>query len=76
MDDAAPVVTAARERAAALADGDAERLSALLRADVTDVVLTETGEPATFRMPVTQVWVRDRDRWLCLAGHAGPRLSP
>jgi ketosteroid isomerase-like protein len=125
VDDAAQVRTAARERASALADGDTERLTALLheefhwtshvgemydrteyvrrntqghtfwrsqeltatevvvvgdtavlRADVTDVVLTEHGEPATFRMPVTQVWVRDRDRWLCLAGHAGPRLSP
>ena len=48
--------------------------TAVLRAHVSDVVLTEHGEPATFRMPVTQVWVRDRDRWLCLAGHAGPRL--
>jgi hypothetical protein len=124
MDDAAQVLAAARERASALADGDTERLTALLhpefhwtshvgetydrteyvrrntqghpvwrsqelattevdvvgqtavlRADVTDVVLTELGEPATFRMPMTQVWVRDRDRWLCLAGHAGPRLS-
>ena len=125
MDDAAQVVAAARDRASALADGDAEGLTALLhaefhwtshvgerfdrteyvrrntqghtvwcsqelkaievdvvedtavlRADVRDVVLTEHGEPATFRMPVTQVWVRDGDRWLCLAGHAGPRLSP
>ena len=125
MDDAAQVVAAARDRASALADGDAEGLTALLHAEfhwtshvgetydrteyvrrntqghtvwrsqeltatevvvvgdtavltttVTDVVLTETGEPTTFRMPVTQVWVRDRDRWLCLAGHAGPRLSP
>jgi ketosteroid isomerase-like protein len=50
--------------------------TAVLTTTVTDVVLTETGEPTTFRMPVTQVWVHDRDRWLCLAGHAGPRLSP
>jgi ketosteroid isomerase-like protein len=125
MDDVAQVVAAARERASALADGDTERLTALLhaefhwtshlgethdrteyvrrnteghtvwrsqeltavevdvvgdtamlRADVRDVVLTEHGEPATFRMPVTQIWVRDLDRWLCLAGHAGPRQSP
>ena len=124
MDDAAEVVAAACERASALADGDTERLTALLheefhwtshvgetydrteyvrrntqghtlwrsqeltetevvvvgdtavlRADVSDVVLTEHGEPATFRMPVTQVWVRDSDRWLCLAGHAGPPLA-
>jgi ketosteroid isomerase-like protein len=124
MDEADQVVAVARERASALADGDAEGLTALLhadfhwtshvgetfdrteyvrrntrghtvwrsqeltavevdvvgdtavlRADVTDVVLPEHGGLATFRMPVTQVWVRDRDRWLCLAGHAGPRLS-
>ena len=110
MDDRAQVLAAARERASALADGDTERLSALLHAEfhwtshvgetydrteyvrrnteghtvwrsqemaaprwtssatppccaptVTDVVLTESGEPATFRMPVTQAWVRDRE---------------
>ena len=125
MDDAAEVVAAARERASALADGDTERLAALLhaefhwtshvgetydraeyvrrnteghtvwrsqeltaievdvvgdtavlRADVRDVVLAGNGEPTTFRMPVTQVWVRELDRWLCLAGHAGPPRSP
>jgi hypothetical protein len=26
----------------------------------------------TFRMPVTQTWVREGGRWVCLAGHAGP----
>ena len=125
MDDAAEVAAAAQERASALADGDTERLTALLhaefhwtshlgetydrteyvrrntgghttwrsqeltatevvvvgdtavlRAEVRDVVLTTDGEPATFRMPMTQVWVRESDRWRCLAGHAGPRLSP
>jgi uncharacterized protein (DUF427 family) len=50
--------------------------TAVLTTTVTDVVLTETGEPTTFRMPVTLVSVPDRDRCLCLAGRAGPRLSP
>jgi adenylylsulfate kinase-like enzyme/ketosteroid isomerase-like protein len=49
--------------------------TAVLHAVVTDVVLTEAGQPETFRMPVTQVWVRTDDRWTCLAGHAGPRLT-
>lgn len=49
--------------------------TAVLHAVVTDVVLTEAGEAETFRMPVTQVWVRTDDRWTCLAGHAGPRLT-
>jgi hypothetical protein len=26
-------------------------------------------------MPMTQVWVRVRGDWLCLAGHAGPRRT-
>jgi hypothetical protein len=26
-------------------------------------------------MPMTQVWVRYDDRWVCLAGHNGPSLS-
>ena len=117
-------MAAARERASALARGDAERLTALLhpefrwtshvgetydrteyvrrnteghtvwrsqeltrvevvvvgdtavlRAEVTDVVLSARGEPETFRMPMTQVWVRDGQAWRCLGGHAGPRLS-
>lgn len=118
------VVTAALARAAALAEGDAERLSALLhdefrwtthvgqtfsrdeyvrrntgghtvwrsqemrdvdvvvvgdtavlRAEVVDVVLSEEGEPVTFRMPMTQVWVRLGGAWSCLGGHAGPRRT-
>ncbi len=28
-----------------------------------------------FRMPMTQTWVFSAGQWLCLAGHAGPRLS-
>jgi hypothetical protein len=55
------VVAAAEERASALAGADAERLRGLLH--------------ETFRMPMTQVWVRVVDRWTCLAGHAGTRRS-
>ena len=119
----AQVLAAVRQRAAALADADGDRLSALLhpkfqwtshvgetydraeyvrrnteghtvwrsqelrnievdvvgdtavlRSEVTDVVLSGNGEPEAFRMPMTQVWVRDGGAWLCLGGHAGPRL--
>ncbi len=122
MDAAQEVLTAARERASALAAGDAGRLSALLhedfrwtthrgetldrseyvrrntggptawrsqdlgltevvvvgatavlRAEVTDVVQTDGDVPETFLMPMTQVWVRLDGGWTCLAGHAGPR---
>ena len=48
--------------------------TAVLRAEVTDVVVGEENELATFRMPMTQVWVRAGGDWRCLAGHAGPRL--
>ncbi|UFN43410.1 nuclear transport factor 2 family protein [Nocardioides okcheonensis] len=47
--------------------------TAVLRADVVDTVLSGDGEPETFRMPMTQVWVRTPGGWRCLAGHAGPR---
>lgn len=123
MDAAHQVITAAEARATALAEGDAQRLSALLHedfrwtahagetysrdeyirrntegqtvwrsqevrspevvvvgetavlyAEVVDVVATEEDGSETFRMPMTQVWVRTGDDWTCLAGHAGPRL--
>ncbi|GAA5151962.1 hypothetical protein GCM10023340_31470 [Nocardioides marinquilinus] len=126
MSDEDEVVAAADERAAALGDGDAEALTALLHAgfrwlshrgealdrdeyvrrntggatawvsqrldgarvtvvgdtavlhaEAVDVVRVD-GTPTTFRMPVTQVWVRDAGLdagWRCLAGHAGPRLD-
>lgn len=48
--------------------------TAVLSAVVTDEVDRGAGREV-FRMPVTQVWVRDQSRWRCLAGHAGPRLS-
>jgi ketosteroid isomerase-like protein len=49
--------------------------TAVLFAEAIDVVSTGAGEPETFSMPVTQVWVREGDRWRCLAGHAGPRRT-
>lgn len=48
---------------------------AVLRCRVTDRVDSGWGTE-TFRMPMTQVWVRADARWTCLAGHAGPRESP
>ena len=47
--------------------------TAVLHAEVTDVVLVENNATETFRMPMTQVWVRLDGSWKCLAGHAGPR---
>lgn len=48
---------------------------AVLLTVVTDVVAATKAEDAKFRMPVTQVWVRSRGKWQCLAGHAGPLLG-
>jgi len=48
--------------------------TAVLRCQVVDAV--DRGEgPEELQMPMTQVWVRYDDRWVCLAGHAGPSLS-
>jgi hypothetical protein len=47
--------------------------AAVVRTVVMDAINTETGSE-TFRMPMTQFWVRMGSRWRCLAGHAGPRL--
>ncbi|MGH3497454.1 MAG: nuclear transport factor 2 family protein [Nocardioidaceae bacterium] len=49
--------------------------TAVLYAEVTDEVLGEDDVPETFRMPMTQVWIRQERDWVCLAGHAGPRRS-
>lgn len=49
--------------------------AAVLYAEVADRVLAADGQPETFRMPMTQVWVRAVGGWVCLAGHAGPRLA-
>ncbi|MEV1172078.1 nuclear transport factor 2 family protein [Nonomuraea sp. NPDC049784] len=48
---------------------------AVLRCVVADDVVTGEGDRLTFRMPMTQTWVKEEGRWLCLAGHAGPRLK-
>jgi Protein of unknown function (DUF664)/Domain of unknown function (DUF4440) len=32
------------------------------------------GRLEIFRVPMTQSWVRSGEGWLCLAGHAGPRI--
>jgi hypothetical protein len=47
--------------------------AAILLTEVTDTV-EAAGRTETFRMPLTQVWVRAAGRWQCLAGHAGPAL--
>jgi hypothetical protein len=48
--------------------------TAVLYADVVDVALSEDNDYETFRMPITQIWVRLGDDWKCLSGQAGPRL--
>jgi Domain of unknown function (DUF4440) len=47
--------------------------AAVLSCTVTDEVDVGQGFEV-FTMPLTQTWVRSGGRWLCLAGHAGPRL--
>lgn len=49
--------------------------TAVMRCLVVDRVDVGGGEPETFIMPMTQAWVREDGRWLCLAGHAGPRIN-
>jgi hypothetical protein len=52
----------------------AHERTVVLRCQVVGTVDRGTGvEQLT--MPMTQVWVRYDDRWVCLAGHAGPSLS-
>jgi hypothetical protein len=48
--------------------------TAVLRCQVLDAVDHGAGIEE-LRLPMTQVWVRYDDRWVCLAGHAGPSLS-
>ncbi len=48
--------------------------TAVLHARAVDVVVKD-GADVSFRMPVTQVWVREGSDWKNLAGHAGPRLA-
>jgi ketosteroid isomerase-like protein len=47
--------------------------TAVLTAVVVDEVEHE-GKRETFRLRLTQTWVRSGGAWQCIAGHAGPRL--
>jgi hypothetical protein len=50
--------------------------TAVLRCTVTDVVTGADGGEVRARMLMTQTWIRYRTAtWLCLAGHAGPRID-
>jgi ketosteroid isomerase-like protein len=49
--------------------------TAVLVAEVVDVVDSKDGAPETSQMPITQTWVRVGESWQCLAGHAGPRRT-
>ena len=49
--------------------------TAVLLATAVDTVVRD-GQEHTFRMPVTQTWVRAHQGWVLLAGHAGPLLDP
>ena len=44
---------------------------------LTSVVVDEVerdGVRETFRLRMTQVWLRENGRWSCVAGHAGPLI--
>lgn len=47
--------------------------TAVLTAIVVDEVERD-GARETFRLRLTQTWVREHSAWRCLAGHAGPRV--
>ena len=47
--------------------------TAVLTATVVDDV-TRDGDRATFRLRLTQTWVRDENGWRCLSGHASKVL--
>lgn len=47
--------------------------TAVLTCIVTDDVSTVVGRRQN-RMPMTQVWIHEDERWLLVAGHAGPLL--
>ncbi len=72
MSAAEQVREAASARAAALAAGDAARLTDLL--DVDFRWTSHIGEDLD-PQPMTQFWARTGAGWTCLAGHAGPRLA-
>jgi hypothetical protein len=45
--------------------------TAILTAVVVDEVERD-GERQTFRLRLTQTWVREAGAWQCIGGHAGP----
>lgn len=47
--------------------------TAVLTCIVTDDVSTMAGRSQK-RMPMTQVWIHEDEKWLLIAGHAGPLL--
>lgn len=47
--------------------------TAVLTAVVVDTV-DRDGHRETFRLRLTQTWVRQGGKWQCIAGHAGPPL--
>ena len=47
--------------------------TAVLTAVVVDQV-ERHGQQETFRLRLTQTWVREAGAWRCIAGHAGPPL--
>ena len=47
--------------------------AAVLVAIVVDDVERD-GRPQSFRLRLTQTWVRENAVWRCLAGHAGPEI--
>ncbi len=50
--------------------------AAVLRCIVTDIVSDARGGEVRARMLMTQTWIRDDTTgWVCLAGHAGPRVD-
>jgi len=53
----------------------AHERTAVLHCQVVDAVDHGAGVEE-LHMPMTQVWVRDDDHWVCLAGHAGPVPVP
>jgi ketosteroid isomerase-like protein len=48
--------------------------TAVLTAVAVDDVEAEDGR-RTFRLRLTQTWVREDGQWRCLSGHAGPRMD-
>ena len=58
------------ENATVVVEGD----TAVLTAVVVDEVERKRRRE-TFRLRLTQTWVRDGDGWVVLAGHAGPPVE-